>query len=80
MFIHIGSRVLVSDRKIVGIFNVETLRKSPENAHHLEGITDDDKTVVIDRKNGRLSGIVSPFTVIKRRLEEEDIYWRRRHD
>ncbi|HSV96108.1 MAG TPA: hypothetical protein VLM75_04140 [Spirochaetota bacterium] len=80
MFIHIGGRILVSDRKIVGIFNVETLRKSLENAHHLEGITDDDKAVFIDRENGRLGGIVSPFTVIKRRLEEEDFYWRRRHD
>ena len=80
MFIHIGGKVLVSDRKIIGIFNAETLRKSSENAHHLEGVTDDDRTVVIDRKNERLCGIVSPFTVIKRRIEDEDFYWRKIND
>ncbi len=80
MYIHIGGRVLVSDRKIIGIFNAETLRRSPENAHHLAGIRDGDKTVVIDGKNEKLGGIVSPFTVIKRRIDEKDFCWRKRYD
>ena len=80
MFIHIGGRVLVSDRKIVGIFNTETLRKSQVNSTHLMGAGEDDRTVVISVKNERLFGIVSPFTVIKRGLDDEDFFWRKRNE
>lgn len=80
MFIHIGGRALVSDRKIVGIFNIETLRKSHENSYHLTGAAYDDRTVVISVKNERLFSIVSPFTVIKRGIEDEDFFWRKRNE
>ncbi|HPO45872.1 MAG TPA: hypothetical protein PK875_08755 [Spirochaetota bacterium] len=80
MFIHIGGRVMASDRRIVGVFNTETLGMSSDDARHLIGAGEDDRTVVIDRNNERLFGIVSPFTVIKRGLDEEDFIWRRQNE
>ena len=76
MFIHIGNRKIVSDKDIIGIFNVETLRLSDGNLNYLSSISSNDKTVVIDRENKIILSEVSPFTVIKRTMLE-DVVWRR---
>ena len=51
MFIHIGNNVLISDRKCVGIFNTESLKKSEDNNWVFEKIKEDEKLIVIDVKN-----------------------------
>ena len=76
MFIHVGNRKIVSDKDIVGIFNIETLRLSDENLNFLSSISSNDKTVVIDRENKIILSEVSPFTVIRRTMLE-DVVWRR---
>lgn len=69
MYIHIGHRVTVSGRSIIGIFNVETLRRSEENRYFLSDIRPEHRSIVIDRKNGKIASDMSPFTIIKRSVK-----------
>ncbi len=69
MYIHIGHRVTVSGRSIIGIFNVETLRRSEENRYFLSDIRLEHRSIVIDRKNGKIASDMSPFTIIKRSMK-----------
>ncbi len=81
MFIHIGSRRIVSDREIIGIFNVDTLRLSSQNEHFLEDLQPSARTIVVDSNNSIITSIVSPYTVTKRTgLDDEDLVWRRGDD
>ncbi len=66
MYIHIGSRIVVSDKSIVGIFNLETLKKSADNEFFVTNTGADDKSIIVDVKNRITPSIVSPFTIIKR--------------
>ncbi|MGL4331797.1 MAG: extracellular matrix regulator RemB [Bacteroidales bacterium] len=79
MFIHIGERNIVSDKAIIGIFNVKTLEKSPINDKYLKKCDfsqRDIKTIVIDNNNEVILSKVSSFTVIKRTtLDEKDCVW-----
>jgi hypothetical protein len=77
MFIHIGDNIIVSDKKLVGIFSSETLKLSNENDWILQQVDSDKKTIALDRKNIILSSSVSPFTVIKRTALDEDSVWRK---
>ena len=80
MFIHIGSREIVSDRKIIGFFNLETIMKSEYNKAIKENTAlslGDIKTIVIDSNNDILTSKVSSFTVIKRTaIDDKDCVWR----
>jgi hypothetical protein len=80
MHIHAGDRIIVSDKKIIGIFNAETILMSEHNKKFFEKIKPGDKTVVIDRTNNTLSTGVSPFTVIKRTELKCEFVWRRKND
>lgn len=81
MFIHIGNNVLISDRKCVGIFNTETLKKSEVNSWMFEKISDEEKLVVVDVKNNITGTGVSPFTVIKRNsINKDELVWSKDND
>ena len=81
MFIHIGNRKTVSGHRCVGIFNMESLRDSDTNKWLTEGLTDDEKTLALLVDGQIITSEVSPFTVIKRTMEEMDEYiWRRDND
>ncbi len=79
MFIHIGNRKIVSDKRIIGVFNAETLRLSMDNSTYLKDFTSDDKTIIITRDNRMLTSEISPFTVVKRTVLEDAI-WRRYYE
>lgn len=80
MFIHVGSREIVSDKSIVGIFNIESLKKNTDNSHYLTGIDPKIKAIIIDTSNRVIKSIVSPYTIIKRTEIKKDIVWRRDND
>ncbi len=80
MHIHAGDKVIVSDKKIIGIFNAETIFMSDLNRRFFNNIKPGDKTVVIDRTNKVISTGVSPFTVIKRTELKCEFVWRRKND
>ena len=80
MFIHIGKRRIVSDKHIIGIFNVETLELSKINRYYTDQINTTDRLIVLDRKNKIISSNVSPFTVIKRTELSKDCIWRRENE
>jgi len=66
MYIHVGSRVIVSDKSVVGIFNIETLKKSDDNSFFLLNTGADDRSIIVDSRNSVVTSIVSPYTIIKR--------------
>jgi hypothetical protein len=80
MFIHIGNNKIVSDKKIIGIFNRDTLLLSNENEWIFTRVDSSFKTIAIDEDNTIISSMVSPFTVIKRTTLEEEFIWRRSND
>jgi len=80
VFIHIGDRKTVSDKKCIGIFNAETLKMSETNGWLWGMLKDDTRTVAIDEKNKVTMSRVSPFTIMKRTSLDEDIVWRKNHE
>ena len=80
MYIHAGNRQIVSDKKIVGIFNTETIKMSKENKRFFNDIKPDDKTIFVDRKNSFFTSSVSSFTVITRTEPQCNFVWRRKDD
>ena len=80
MYIHAGSRIIVSDEKIVGIFNTETILMSDENKRYFDKIKPEDKTIIIDRSDESITTGVSPFTVMKRTELHGNIVWRKKND
>jgi hypothetical protein len=77
MFIHIGDNIIVSDKKLVGIFNRDTIEMSNDNEWIIQRVNSRGKTIALDCKNTIISSSVSPFTVIKRTTLDEDSVWRR---
>jgi hypothetical protein len=80
MFIHIGNNKIVSDRKIIGIFNRDALLLSNDNVWITSQVDPNDKTIALDEKGNITSSNVSPFTVIKRTTFGDDFVWRREND
>ncbi|MDM7988267.1 MAG: hypothetical protein QUS13_13135 [Smithella sp.] len=80
MFIHIGNNIIISDKKLMGIFNIKTLAMSNDNEWIVKQVDNNGKTIAIDRKSNVVSSNVSPFTVIKRTALDEDCFWRRSND
>jgi len=81
MFIHLGNNIIISDRKLLGIFNSETILKSKENSRFFDIIKEDDKLIAIDIFNNVITSSVSPFTVIKRdSILDEDLIWSNNND
>ena len=76
MYIHIGSNILVSGNKCVGIFNIETLKLSDDNKWMVKDIGHNDKTVSLDIKNTIIGSEVSPYTIIKRiAIKKDELLW-----
>ncbi len=80
MFIHIGNNIIISDKKLMGIFNRDTLALSNDNDWIVKQVDSGFKTIAIDRENRILTSNVSPFTVLKRTALDEDFVWRRDND
>lgn len=80
MYIHIGNRIIVSDKSIIGIFNIESLKKSELNKRYLDDVGDDEKTLIIGVNKEILKSIVSPYTIIKRNRWDGTFVWRREDD
>jgi hypothetical protein len=80
MHIHAGHRIIVSDRKIVGIFNTETILLSQKNERFFDKIKPEDKTIIIEKTDNAITSGVSPFTVIKRTELQANFVWRRKND
>jgi len=77
MIIHIGEHKIVSDKKCIGIFNFDSLMKSPDNMWILKVLDDDIKTIVVMENSDIVYSKVSPYTVIKRTLLKHAYFWRR---
>ena len=77
MYIHIGDNKQVSTAKLVGIFNIESLKLSDANVNFLKDAGEDDKLLAVNIKNETIYSKVSPYTVIKRALIIEDAEWRK---
>jgi len=83
LFIHYGEKKVISERKIIGIFNTDTLVLSKINNWIIDKISNNDKLVVITDNNNVLPSIVSPFTIIKRsknQIIDKDILWRKSNE
>ena len=80
MYIHIGDREVISDKKCLGIFNASSLRMSPVNEWITGSVGPTMKTIALLDDNTVMSSRVSPFTVIKRTSfdSEKDLVWRRK--
>ena len=61
MFIHIGDNIIVSDKKLVGIFNRETLELSNDNEWILKQVDSGEKTIALDRYNTIMSSSCEPL-------------------
>ena len=77
MYIHIGDDKQVSVAKTVGIFNIESLKISTDNAYLLKNAGEEDKLLVVNTKNEITYSKVSPYTVMKRTSIIEDAEWRK---
>lgn len=76
MFIHIGNNVLISDRKCIGIFNIETLKMSDDNKWMLNNVSKNDKMISFDSDNKITASEISSYTVIKRlTMKADEIFW-----
>jgi regulator of extracellular matrix RemA (YlzA/DUF370 family) len=80
MYIHIGNRRIISGKKIIGIFNHETLVKSELNTRYLINADEDARSVIIAYNNEVISSNISPYTIIKRTDVIKDSVWSRRND
>ena len=64
MFLHIGENKTVKTKDILGVFDINSLKKSEENNEHIKNC-DDNKTVIItDTKNYYTK--ISAATISKR--------------
>ncbi len=66
MYIHIGDKNIVSDKKIIGIFNLETLEMSERNEDYLDEAKEDTKCIIIDEDDEVITSKISSATIIKR--------------
>jgi hypothetical protein len=77
MYIHAGKNIIVSDTKILGIFNAKTLFMSEINKRYFDGIKSEDKTVIIDRTDKYITSQLNSTTIINRAELKDNIVWRR---
>ncbi|MCP4132797.1 MAG: hypothetical protein GY754_17660 [bacterium] len=77
MYLHLGDRKIISGSKLLGIFNAETIKKSELNDGIISRLSDSDKSVIIDKENNITTSKVSPFTLLKRTVQENEFIWRR---
>lgn len=82
MFIHIGNRKIISDKKFIGIFNANTLLKSECNDWIINNIPANQKSIAISDNNTLVSTEVNSITIIQRAglLNNVDFVWRKKND
>ncbi len=81
MYIHIGNNRIISEKKIIGIFNTQTIIFSERNEWITSQISGDCKSVIIDENNHIKLSIVSPYTIMKRTtLDEKEFFWRNKDE
>lgn len=80
MYIHLGEKKIISDKTCIGIFNAETICLSEENDWILSQISSGDKSIAVTESSEIICSKVSPFTVQKRTIIENDLVWRRNND
>jgi hypothetical protein len=79
MYIHIGNRKIISDRKIIGIFNVKTIIESKYNLWIKKMIGSSNKTIIIGKNSDILTSNISSCTIISRNIDR-DLIWRRSNE
>lgn len=80
MFIHIGGRKILPESKVVGVFNVESLRIAGDSGIPVADFDGNIKSVVVDVENEMHPSIVSSFTLMRRESIKDGIVWRRKND
>ncbi len=80
MYIHAGNRIIVSDRKTIGIFNVESIKLSDDNERYLNNIKENDKTIIVDEYDHCIISNVSSYTIISRTLIDSKKVWSKEND
>jgi len=75
MYLHIGDKKIISDKKAIGIFNVETLNKSDFNDYYINQVDKESKALIIFSNNSYKDSKISPYTLIKRKINNKDIIW-----
>jgi hypothetical protein len=76
MYIHIGNRDIISDKKLIGVFNYSTIEKSEINGIYLDECKDDTKTIIIDRDDEVIVSNIGSATIIKRITDTFNLYSR----
>jgi len=74
MYIHIGNREVISDKKAIGIFNTETMLLSENNSRYFKYIEPDHKSITINKFNHVLSSKISSYTIIKRVQKNDEVF------
>lgn len=77
MYIHAGNRVIVTDKKTIGIFNIESIKLSSDNERYMDYISNNDKTIIVDEYDGCIISNVSSYTIINRALLDSKKIWSR---
>ncbi len=76
MFIHIGNKKVISDKKIIGIFNVETIEMSKNNEVYKDEISENVKAIIIDDDDEVINSQISSYTLMKReKFGDDDLIW-----
>lgn len=85
MFVHIGNNIILEEKDIIGIYNVESMRDSEEYKNLIESLkrTDnlvsqvngDARTLIMTKENGKIVGYetnVSAMSISKRAEENKN--------
>ena len=66
MYIHIGKKDIISDKKLIGVFNYATIEKSEINSVYLDECKEDTKTIIIDSDDEVIVSNIGSSTIVKR--------------
>ena len=85
MFVHIGNNIILEEKDIIGIYNIESMRDSEEYKNLIESLkrTDnlvsqakgDARTLVMTKENGKIVGYetnVSTISIAKRAEDKKN--------
>lgn len=76
MYIHIGKKDIISDKKIIGVFNYATIEKSEINSVYLDECKEDTKTIIIDSDDEVIVSNIGSSTIVKRIKDTFNLYSR----
>ena len=67
MFVHIGNNIILEEKDIIGIYNIESMRDSEEYKNLIESLKRTDN--LVSQENGKIVGYetnVSTMSIAKR--------------